>query len=353
MGHIAKLVVLALLKSPMKTTYASLVASSQIKNLILALKPLGVDVYALLKQANIPDSVELDDSVNNFIPLERIKTFLTAVQQNLGLDQQVQFLRQASYLNVQHMLSLCELDEKASVRQALETICSNIFKVSLDSSFRLQTTSSKTLFVRYRDWSSEPWFSLSDVYNAMAMTQIIRSIYKPKWEPKEIYLRAENVTLCRAAFDKQAQLFVGQPYTGVLIEEVELDKPITTALLPQQTKVVRQVSKTMKHTLMHALPLYFYEGRPSLEKAASIVGLHSRTLKRRLHAEGTTYGEVIEECIVEIAKYVLTHTQYKVVDISSLLGYQHATHFGRAFKKATGLTPKQYQASSRDKKGGA
>ncbi|MBE9195845.1 helix-turn-helix transcriptional regulator [Synechocystis sp. LEGE 06083] len=61
--------------------------------------------------------------------------------------------------------------------------------------------------------------------------------------------------------------------------------------------------------------------------------------------EGTTYSRLIEQIRFEQAIRWLQDPAVKLGDIASQLGYKNSTHFSRAFKRWTGLNPRQYRLS--------
>jgi AraC-like DNA-binding protein len=46
---------------------------------------------------------------------------------------------------------------------------------------------------------------------------------------------------------------------------------------------------------------------------------------------------------VKLAQNLLVYSEYSLVDISMYLGFSSQSHFGRVFKKYTGLTPNDYR----------
>ena len=47
---------------------------------------------------------------------------------------------------------------------------------------------------------------------------------------------------------------------------------------------------------------------------------------------------------IETARALLGQEHIKLQDIATELGYQHGTHFSRAFKRVCGVTPRHYRA---------
>ena len=87
--------------------------------------------------------------------------------------------------------------------------------------------------------------------------------------------------------------------------------------------------------LMLARPGYF----PDIEYVARRMGMSTRTLRRKLKHEGSTYRELLEEVRYGLAREYLADTHLPMDEISSLLGYTESANFSHAFKRWSGLSP--------------
>ena len=76
---------------------------------------------------------------------------------------------------------------------------------------------------------------------------------------------------------------------------------------------------------------------------AQALNLSTRTLVRRLQAEGTTFLQVKEQLRQDITLRLLRQGQQPVEDIAAQIGFESLTAFHRAFKTWTGTTPLAYQ----------
>lgn len=81
----------------------------------------------------------------------------------------------------------------------------------------------------------------------------------------------------------------------------------------------------------------------SLVHMASRLNMAPRTLRRRLHDLGTSYQMIIEQLRRGRAVELLLHSSRSVDDIATDLGYQDPSNFGRAFRRWTGQSPRQYR----------
>ncbi|WP_236518290.1 AraC family transcriptional regulator [Sandaracinus amylolyticus] len=80
-------------------------------------------------------------------------------------------------------------------------------------------------------------------------------------------------------------------------------------------------------------------GEPSADVLARTLGTSSRTLHRRLAAEGTSVAALLDETRRERALALVADPARSVGAIAFALGYRDATTFTRAFRRWTGVTP--------------
>lgn len=84
-------------------------------------------------------------------------------------------------------------------------------------------------------------------------------------------------------------------------------------------------------------------GYPGLEQVSKQMNMTTRTLRRRLDEEGTTYKSLIEEAKRRDAIRLLDDATLPVQRIAELLGYQDPANFTRAFRQWTNQTPSDYR----------
>ena len=76
-----------------------------------------------------------------------------------------------------------------------------------------------------------------------------------------------------------------------------------------------------------------------VEGVAKVLSMSSRTLKRRLAGEGTSYSELLEAERRARAENLLGHSAMSVKEISAALGYADTAAFSHAFQRWTGKSP--------------
>ena len=95
------------------------------------------------------------------------------------------------------------------------------------------------------------------------------------------------------------------------------------------------------------LPAYLDEGTTALADVADIAGVSTRTLQRKLAHLGLTYSDILETARYENASRLLRDTDCRIIDVAFSSGYTDPAHFSRAFRRMTGVTPRQFREQSR------
>jgi AraC-like DNA-binding protein len=88
---------------------------------------------------------------------------------------------------------------------------------------------------------------------------------------------------------------------------------------------------------------------PSVVEAAASLHLSTRTLKRQLAAEGTSFSLLIQEERRERSMLLLRSRSLSIKDVARSVGYSNVMNFVRAFHRWTGQTPGQHRQSLADR----
>ena len=100
--------------------------------------------------------------------------------------------------------------------------------------------------------------------------------------------------------------------------------------------------EVVERTIAQLLP----HGKARTVEIARRLGMSTRTLMRRLASEGLTFGEILTELRVDLAKRYLKDRELAISRIAWLLGYQEVSTFTHAFKRWTGKTPREVRAQN-------
>ncbi len=80
----------------------------------------------------------------------------------------------------------------------------------------------------------------------------------------------------------------------------------------------------------------------SIKKVAREMAVSVRTLQKHLEAEGVVFSDLLRDIRQRLAQQYL-HENYSVEQITYLLGFSEPSVFRKAFKKWSGVTPRQYR----------
>ena len=92
-----------------------------------------------------------------------------------------------------------------------------------------------------------------------------------------------------------------------------------------------------------AIWTHLSEGRPTLSRIASVLGMSPRTLQRRLTEEGTSVHEQVDHLRKAMAMATLRDRAVPISEVALLLGYGEPSTFYRSFRRWTGKTPEEYR----------
>lgn len=188
----------------------------------------------------------------------------------------------------------------------------------------------------------------------LAMTvvcQIMRRLCGASWKPREVFLsRRQPQDL------KPYWRFFGAPLrfdaekSAVVFLTRWLHHPITSADPLLHHFLQREANELH---VAHGSGLV-YQLRRSLRRSLALdkgedllasrqLGMHRRTLNRRLREQGTSFRRELEDIRYEVARQLLAETMLPLSQIGMALGYADSTAFIRAFKRWSGTPPAQWR----------
>lgn len=103
-----------------------------------------------------------------------------------------------------------------------------------------------------------------------------------------------------------------------------------------------EVSVRVAAKLVAMLP----SGRVSERAIADSLYMSSRSLQRRLKAEGTTFKALLDATRRDLGIRYLKQSNMSIDEITYMLGFSDSSNFSRAFKRWTGSSPTQFRAAA-------
>ncbi len=147
-------------------------------------------------------------------------------------------------------------------------------------------------------------------------------------------------------------MFFGDSANALVMDRSWLDKPLNTFEPTMHTQARQLIERRLSRELGERRILddvrWALECRPELlreglEATAAAMGLHPRTLQRRLQAEGVKYVDVQSAAKCKRAQAMLRRRAISMESISTELGFSDRRAFTFAFKRWTGMSPSVYR----------
>ena len=126
---------------------------------------------------------------------------------------------------------------------------------------------------------------------------------------------------------------------------VKADPALQAILEAQVVALIQKLPKGEATTdaVRRQLATELGKGQPTLEQIAPRLHMSSRTLRRHLDDEGTSFRQILMEVRRELALRHLMEGRLAIGEIAFLLGFSEPSAFQRAFKQWTGHAPHAYR----------
>ena len=191
--------------------------------------------------------------------------------------------------------------------------------------------------------ASDQIYDLSTVM----VCSIMRALCGSKWNPDEVFLTRnspEDLTAYKLFF--QAPLRFNEEKSMIVFNKGWLEHQIPSAdpflqrhLQEEAEKILLAQDGNFIDLLQELLQQCLSKQHCCAEQVATQLGIHERTLHRRLKLYGTSFRSELEQSRFTISRQLLTETNEPLLNIALSLGYSHTSAFSRAFKKWSGTSP--------------
>ncbi len=121
------------------------------------------------------------------------------------------------------------------------------------------------------------------------------------------------------------------------------DLQMQHALLRTAQQIESKLALPLAERTRHLARALAMTGALSADNVADLLALNSRTLRRRLAAECTSFSTVVAGVRFDIAQQLLRDTDMPLGDIADALGYSDLTAFVRAFRGWAKCPPGQWR----------
>ena len=141
-----------------------------------------------------------------------------------------------------------------------------------------------------------------------------------------------------------------EPFAGFTLRAGDLHRPLNHDPIAHQLALHYLSSTRTEHasgftdTVHRIIRQLLPTGELTAELVARQFGIHPKTLQRRLVAEETTFGKMVDQTRRELANRLLLDTDLPLVQLCRQLGYAEQSVLTRACKRWFGMTPTDYRS---------
>lgn len=192
------------------------------------------------------------------------------------------------------------------------------------------------------------------LFEVMGMIQLVQLAAGLQWRPPTIQLTTEH---CAGIEDSEelgcSRILFAQNYPAIAIPRQLLPLPVPTLSMPtpsarEMPEWITPMPDTFTSALREVINPYLGNTDPKIDLIAKVMGMNVRTLQRRLAGHDLRYSCILDQTRFLKAEALLGEVDIKLVDISLMLGFADAASFTRAFRRWTGVTPREYRRQNSD-----
>jgi len=336
------------------TPLQSLIRSRALTGFTALVKAHGGDARHLLKSANIDPA--LLNEPDSLLPLPALARLLEISAEDLGLDEFGLALAQYQDISVLGPVALAARGAE-TVRAALGSIARYLPYHTPGARLWLEDDSHSAL-VHIRYELSLPPGSLRrqvvELSYGVAMKYLALISAQPP-DQLQISFRHERGASPEAYHRYLGcKVHLGRAMDAISISPETLDLPLT-----ERDSELGRIAAGFIDNIIHRYPLdiirqveillnqQLASGQCSLPRIASQLGLHERTLQRRLADRDVYFEDILDELRKTRAMEYLPHAVIPLTQVAAVLGYSEQSSFIRACRRWFGCTPTAVRMQSR------
>lgn len=313
------------------------------------LNRIGSPTERLLKQARLPTFAL--DNPEALIPLYQTFTFLEQAAQTekiellgliVGAQTEVADLGIFGHL-IHQTLTLYDL---------LKTIERMIG--AYNSAERVWITEADNRILLHHDYLCLPTVKQQQarLYATRLYLKAIQLATGTQWQPLELHFQSDYSRKFTEIEElTNIPLYFNQPTDAIVIPKELLSLPLqpsgkcsTLSFQECQQRLQSSApSLSFSESLQQLLQSLIRDGYPDISVAAEAAGTSIRSLQRRLAEEHLNYSHLVEQVRFDRALHLLYDPSIQLIDVAAELGYTDASNFTRAFKRWTGVSPREFR----------
>ena len=194
--------------------------------------------------------------------------------------------------------------------------------------------------------ASVPHLEHSQWLQNVYVMHIVRQFSSPHWVPATMAFEARyEPSLETRSFWQNTRFISDQNSSWIDIPVSFLDLPnlASETPAPSHNDDVGPSGHEIVSAVKLMLPSYLDDKIPTIAEIAEMAGISVRSFQRKLSSAGVTYSDLLDGARFENAAKLLRDTNAKIIDVAFSSGYSDPAHFTRAFRRFSGITPREFR----------
>jgi AraC-like DNA-binding protein len=314
-----------------------------------ALRAKGIPLAPLLKKAGIDEGIL--DVREAYMPVSQLGKFAAYAAQSTGIAELGLIASLAP--RISHSDFSTQILCAPTLNQSLQAACTMAKTEDLSATLFVVKNGSLAWFCASRVDGSPEEIRQIELYRYGGLLQMIRYTAGPDWVPKNLKLQCIDDGKLRDVpliFDADvhfgaANLAIGFPVR--MLAETPWYGGQQSARIDNCTYPVPALNENLSfdQAAKEVVRTHLLAHRMKVADVARSLGMSTRSFQRKLAEHSVTFAELLEHTRLELARSRLAESSASFAEIAVELGFTHATHFSRAFRRACGISPREYRKS--------
>ena len=335
-------------ENPLLDLSVPLTRASGVAPLVAFLDSLGAPTSRLLRQARIPPG--LLDEAEGLVPLHLVHRLVEITGRWADIDNLGVVLGQrTSAFNLGAFGQL--LGRALTVFDYLQTGARLIGSVTSGEQFWLTREGEQVRFHHFQPGHPGAGRCQSDLYALVVTISMLRRFLGQEWNPRDVRLLATDACMVGdLTVFGDAEVRLNQSHSSFTMPLSTLSQAVPASVRSRIAPSARvpQLKPDVPTGFVDSIELLVAElmmaGGLDIEVVAEAAGTTTRTLQRRLHTFGLSYSTLVQQARLSLASDWLAGSAMPISDIANVLGYRDPAHFSRAFRRKSGISPRQYRS---------
>lgn len=326
-----------------------------LRNLVAALTALGFDARVALQQSGLDWRDVEDDGPDRRVPAEALNRFWAAAVTSTN-DPSIG-------VRIGALARLDAFGILGSVARASATLADALLKTARYIRLWNEATKLSLLVeegravVWYQHLGKEPGHpAAGDILMTMLLSfsRELTGRHLNPYESRFAHPAPLDLSPYRPIFGESARFDRREfalvfPSENLSLPLVSHDPVRAQALTQQMAELADALPfpDSYAHRVRSVLTAEIQGGNPMIENVAAQLGLHPRTLTRRLKDEGTSHRELLESLRRGLAEQYVGASELNMMEVTFLLGFSNASAFNKAFKRWFGMAPLAFRERGR------